>query len=241
MCRVLELARARAEPALEAYRVYAEGRYGISRSMERLSSTLAPRPSVDPCLALEGIQAGVNRGVCILGPSTPPSLDGCPALAGPEPAVYHALARGRRLLYLTTDLDMSFRLLGMAEYGSRYKLVHVHGDNHYRLSLAQGWSGVLYTSQVDNPYTLPLGGFTDGDRAVVIALILGAPWVRVLGFHGGVKAWYKDYGLQKEGKVEVALRIIEHVAAGLGYRVEWRRWGLELISPRLHDGMGTQH
>ena len=239
MCRVLELARARAAPALEAYRVYAEGRYGISSSMERLSSTLAPRPSVDPCLALEGIRAGVNRGVCILGPSTSSSLEGCPALAGPEPAVHHALAQGRRLLYLTTDLDMGLRLLGMAEYGSRYKLVHVHGDNHYRLSLARGWSGVLYTSQVDNPYTLPVGGFTDGDRAVVVALILGAPWVRVLGFREGEEAWYKDYRLQKEGKVEVAFRIIEHVAARLGYRVERGRWGLELISPRPHVGMGT--
>lgn len=215
-CRALDEAARRARYALEAYRLYAEARYGIDPGFERLSAQMAGEGD-DPCLAVWRLSRAVNRGVCILGPGPLGDVRGCPALAGPEPAIHHALETGRRLAYLTTDLDSSLRLLGMAEYAAVYKLVHVHSDNHYRLHLARGWSGVVYTGQVEAPGVFPLGGFTDGDRAVVAAMVLAAPWIKVLGYTRRQTGWYKDWGWGKPGKLEVAARIIAHVSGKLGY------------------------
>ncbi len=220
-CRSLDLIASRVESSLEAYSMYVEGVYGFSASMERLSSTLVHMDWDRACRILQELWTRLECGsVCILGPNARIERGFDCLLAGPEPAVMHSLRLGRRLLYITTDLDVSPRLLGMADYAAVYKLVHVHGDNHYRLPLAGGWEGVVYTSQVEAPGVLPLGGFTDGDRAVVTAMVMGARVVRVYGFNPPVYTGYKDYGYHKPYKLDVALRIIRHVAGRLDYTME---------------------
>lgn len=220
-CRASEMLASRARSSLEAYSMYVERVYGFSASAERLSSTLVHMDWSGACRILQDLWMRLEcSSVCVLGPNT--SIEGgldC-LLAGPEPAILHGLRLGRRLLYVTTDLDSSLRLLGMADYVAVYKLVHVHGDNHYRLPAARGWRGVVYTSQVEAPGVLPLGGFTDGDRAVITAMVMGARVVRVYGFNPPVYTGYKDYGYHKPYKLDVAMKIIRHVAGRLGYTME---------------------
>jgi hypothetical protein len=63
-------------------------------------------------------------------------------------------------------------------------VVHAHGDNRARLPLVRRRLGrVLGTCQSRPPRNLVnLGGFTDGDRAVILALAAGAEQVVLEGF-----------------------------------------------------------
>ncbi len=91
---------------------------------------------------------------------------------------------------VVTDLDGRVEFLLMAVRAGAVPVVHAHGDNVDRLArwvpvLAD--EGVLGTCQVDPPCPelVNPGGFTDGDRAVVLAARRGARRVLTVGMDFG--------------------------------------------------------
>ncbi len=75
---------------------------------------------------------------------------------------------------VVTDLD------GIDAFPDSLYVVHAHGDNVHLLHKVSKMRRVIGTCQVDPFGRLKvLGGFTDGDRAIVIARALGAERVRL--------------------------------------------------------------
>ncbi len=76
---------------------------------------------------------------------------------------------------VVTDLDGIMKPNG----GSIY-VVHAHGDNMDKLERVSEFKKVIGTCQVANTGRAKLyGGFTDGDRAVLLSLIAGASFVKL--------------------------------------------------------------
>ncbi|MEB3787932.1 MAG: hypothetical protein GSR78_04160 [Desulfurococcales archaeon] len=219
-CRGFRRYLERARVGLMAYERIAKPLIGAPGWRERDPPGSAYIDCDTVCRIVEMLRDAVAGGVCIVGPGVNRGVPGwCPEVAGPSPAV---ASTGGRLLYVTSDLDSRPLLEQLSALAARVFLVHVHSDNHARLSMvrglpAGGW--IVYTGQECSPWLMPMGGFTDGDRAIVLAMSLGAPWVRVMGFTGAPVAWHKEYPLFKGWKLSVAGRIVYEVARGLRYRV----------------------
>lgn len=97
-----------------------------------------------------------------------------------------ALAAGRTPTAIVTDLDGRVEDQVEAAHRGALVFVHAHGDNR---AAVDRWlpefppRRVLGTCQVEPvPPLVNPGGFTDGDRAVFLALALGAAEVRLYGF-----------------------------------------------------------
>jgi len=113
---------------------------------------------------------------------------------------------------VVTDFDgVSLALL------KRYKPItfaHIHGDNlkRYLMSVPNVIRFVVPTTQTF-PYNpmYNFGGFTDGDRAIAMALALGARKVRVYGFNREEIGKFsgKTNPDVKRVKIEIAYRIID--------------------------------
>jgi uncharacterized Rossmann fold enzyme len=151
-----------------------------------------------------------------------------------RPACDGAVARLRELgvvPHLTvTDLDGEPDALRWAAEAGSMMVVHAHGDNRDALPLVSRFGPqVLGTHQVEpTPDLAPLvnvGGFTDGDRAVVLCEHLGALRVRLVGFD--LEAPPSVYSHRwdpatKTRKLAWAQRIIEDVhARGRTYVERW--------------------
>ncbi len=219
----------RASVGLEAYRGLARPLIGAPGWRERDPPGVYTECDVI-CEALASIGEDLEDGVCIAGPGVDGYdgiLEECPVLAGPSAAVLTGAMAGHGLLYVTSDLDSRPLLEHLSASTARFLLVHVHSDNHYRLNLLGG-RRLIYTGQECAPRLLPAGGFTDGDRAIVLAMALGAPWVRVLGFTGRPETWHKEYPFYKGWKLVVARGVVEYVARGLGYFVRSLSGGMVL-------------
>jgi 2-amino-4-hydroxy-6-hydroxymethyldihydropteridine diphosphokinase len=97
-----------------------------------------------------------------------------------------ALLAGRTPTAIVTDLDGRVEDQVKAAHRGALVFVHAHGDNRPAI---ERWLAefpprqVAGTCQVEPvPPLLNPGGFTDGDRAVFLALALGAGEVRLYGF-----------------------------------------------------------
>jgi len=162
----------------------------------------------------------VGARVCVAGPAARLDLD-CDVYAAPEGGLGRALEAGVRLLYVAGDMDASLRLLAMAPYAAEAYLAHLHGDNWARTP-PRG-APLLYTSQApaSNPCILGPAGFTDGDRAAVVAMLLGAEEVVLDGYWGEADSGHKDWrGAGKPWKLAAAREALRAAAAALGYREE---------------------
>ena len=85
--------------------------------------------------------------------------------------------------FVITDLDGYISdLIWASEHGSKV-IVHSHGDN---LAAQYQYSSYIQPTCVTTTYpstdTYCWGGFTDGDRALMMALSLGCNSVKLLGF-----------------------------------------------------------
>jgi len=77
---------------------------------------------------------------------------------------------------IVTDLD------GITQFPDSLYVVHAHGDNYHLLHKVSELKRVVGTTQVPPFGRLKLfGGFTDGDRAVVLARAFGARRIRLYG------------------------------------------------------------
>ncbi len=84
---------------------------------------------------------------------------------------------------VVTDLDGPWDALLEAQRRGAVLVVHVHGDNVDEVLEFTARSGkVVFSSQEPlGARCLPLSGFTDGERALEVALRFGARSVRVVG------------------------------------------------------------
>lgn len=83
---------------------------------------------------------------------------------------------------IVTDLDGPANLILR---GNTLKVVHAHGDNIERIvNLVPRMEGsILGTTQsIPVGSVRNIGGFTDGDRSVIMAVLMGAERVKIYGF-----------------------------------------------------------
>ena len=88
---------------------------------------------------------------------------------------------------VATDLDGNIDDILLANLRGANIVIHAHGDNMERIaSLRSFFNNVLGTTQaqpVGNLYNF--GGFTDGDRAIFLAVALGASQITLAGMDFG--------------------------------------------------------
>jgi len=104
-------------------------------------------------------------------------------LLAADGALRACLERGTIPEFIVTDLDGYISdLIWASEHGSKV-IVHSHGDN---LAALYRYSShirpICVTSTHPSTGTSCWGGFTDGDRALMMALSLGCKSVQLIGF-----------------------------------------------------------
>ncbi|WP_407392383.1 6-hydroxymethylpterin diphosphokinase MptE-like protein [Methanobrevibacter sp.] len=88
---------------------------------------------------------------------------------------------------VATDLDGNLDDIMLADIRGANVVIHAHGDNIDKIAtLPQFFTSVLGTTQaqpIGNLYNF--GGFTDGDRAIFLAVALGASEITLAGMDFG--------------------------------------------------------
>lgn len=245
-CRVLRELLGRAGKILDLYTLLVEPAMGYLRHRESIASLQGPPLCYEECLALEDLLSNVKGSkVCIVGPLGGFNYEECDVIGAPEGGAGHLIALGVKPLYVTGDLDVELKTLDIILEATRIFLIHIHSDNIERV-LAYGvrrrTTRVVYTSQIPTTTcTLPLGGFTDGDRAVIIAMLAGAREIRILGYNFKEPSYsHKSVALRDESKIvklKLAAKMIEESARILGYTTAWRHNMLTLLKVEDHPSM----
>ena len=214
-----------------AYEEIVAATFGYPRHREVYSASLAAQLAGPGC-------EGLCRGLRILRDSlrasracvaTPAGACGGPhdVLLIADSAAQEgggADTRENRII-LVTDLDGGFEALARLSRHVLCVAVHAHGENMWLHPFLPALRArcIIVTSQVEAPTGLGvLGpfGYTDGDRAILLAMALGASRVETLwGGSLRAKAWGDSE--VKELKLSVARRLIEVFSDALGYRCEW--------------------
>ncbi|MCE4603533.1 MAG: hypothetical protein F7B20_01030 [Aeropyrum sp.] len=231
-CRILERLLERLDPIGQIYARLVEPAMGYPRDREVLSQLRASGLGLDCARACESLYWLENRvrgkRVCIIGPEMlkPGKPPYCDALAGPESAVLWARASGLVLDYVTGDGDLDPLMYSVALVFTRVFFKHLHGDNW--------WSSppgpqhhqdrtIIYTTQVWPHTNCILGplGFTDGDRAAILATAMKAKEVHLLGFSREPVATHKSaptgFSSTKRAKLELAFKMIREASRSMGY------------------------
>ena len=104
-------------------------------------------------------------------------------LLAADGALRACLERGTIPEFIVTDLDGYISdLIWASEHGSKV-IVHSHGDNLAALYKYSSYiRPICVTSTYPSTGTSCWGGFTDGDRALMMALSLGCKSVQLIGF-----------------------------------------------------------
>ena len=222
-CRVLGGLLGRLEPLASIYRLTVEPVMGYPGWRESLAQARASCDLNSVCLTLARLASRVEgAGVCIYGPEAR-GLLGCDVEAGPESALALALAEGTRLDYVTGDMDAGFKYMKSAWAATKVYIAHLHGDNMHSQPPIR--VEILYSTQVEpwTPCIIGPLGFTDGDRAVVLAMALGAREVRLVGFTHTPLSTHKDSTSAwkgKEVKLGLASKLLVEAARAMGYRLQ---------------------
>ena len=113
--------------------------------------------------------------------------------------------------FVVTDMDGYISDLKYAFDNGCRVIVHVHGDN---LSRFPDYSSVIEPICITSAHPAALtscwGGFTDGDRAVMMSLSLECKSIRLIGFDFDKIGLYSgNFSPKKLKKLEWARRIIE--------------------------------
>ncbi|MGC8572410.1 MAG: hypothetical protein ACP5L0_00155 [Caldisphaera sp.] len=167
-----------------------------------------------------------NNRVCIVGPGKiNNNLKDCEIIAGPEGGLINLYSLGKKMLFVTTDLDSSQKIIGNLNFLSDIKFVHIHGDNLTRVKITNAYfDNVIYTTQILTPYcAIPIGSFTDGDRAIALSMIFNASEIYVYGFNFKKAICpHKDYCFPdyKNIKIKLAEKILTFVSKKLNYSIK---------------------
>ena len=113
--------------------------------------------------------------------------------------------------FVVTDMDGYILDLKYAFDNGCRVIIHVHGDN---LSRFPDYSSVIEPICITSAYPAALtscwGGFTDGDRALMMCLSLECKSVRLIGFSfDKIGSYSGHFSPKKLKKLEWARRIIE--------------------------------
>ncbi len=87
---------------------------------------------------------------------------------------------------VVTDLDGPLDKIILASDLKKWIVVHAHGDNIEKLEkfVPKLKGSVLGTTQsIPIGKVRNIGGFTDGDRAVIMGICMGAKSIRIYGFN----------------------------------------------------------
>ncbi len=222
------------------------GLLGIDRYRDYLASdTLYTyiKNIVQPIAFLERIICGSNVYVFGAGPSLPDHvrrvsklLDRLPY----RPVIVAADGAARALMennivpdIVVSDFDGGSNVLLEAGINGSILVLHAHGDNidliHKTMPrLLKITKMIIGTTQVYPAYGLHnFGGFTDGDRAVYLAVWFNAYSITLFGMDFGEivgrysKPWMKNDLLadrRKRIKLMIAKRLIEEIACRSGTR-----------------------
>ncbi|MES2155612.1 MAG: 6-hydroxymethylpterin diphosphokinase MptE-like protein [bacterium] len=183
-----------------------------------------------------GVEVRNRRNVAVIGagPSlartTPSILEGKVVVAADGAVTWLREVRVTPHV-VVTDLDGNPDDLVWAAQQGAHMVVHAHGDNRDAIrGLASRLLPQLYGTYQGPPMQLEpmrnVGGFTDGDRAVVLCEDLGARQATLVGFDFGAEPSaysYKWDPKTKPAKLAWAERIVGQVAARGKMRVELYR------------------
>ncbi len=129
-----------------------------------------------------------------------------------------------------SDLDGPMIMYNMIVQHSKWIIVHPHGDNVYRLaalSYLLEYDKTLYTTQTEDYRCIRnIGGFTDGDRAILLAVLLGFNRIKICGFSDKPVALHKEaLGIvdlySKRVKLELAKQVIGKIKEVYGDRIKF--------------------
>jgi uncharacterized Rossmann fold enzyme len=203
-------------------------------SADDLEARAAGRLAVPPLDPLRRLLSGRTVVVCGLAPGAgAPPLWRLPAEAPPplliaaDGATERCLASALVPSIVVTDLDGPVAAEVNANRRGSWVVLHAHGDNRPAIEeWADQFPGRLVGSWAGppRPRLLNVGGFTDGDRAVLLAEHLGATRILLWGFDF-VRVDEPDPRQRdrKLAKLEWARRIIAEAAGRSRARVEiWR-------------------
>jgi uncharacterized Rossmann fold enzyme len=222
----------RAFPARSAYLTIVEPLMKHPRELELLAAIEASnawRGSEEvTCTILEMLRDKLEGGeVCIRGPL--PVDFQCEGEVFLVEGSQHTNPGASRILALVGDGDSDPYQFHTFCGPSRACFLHVHGDNIVaasRILRRNPW--IIPTSQV---YCLPpvlgVGGYTDGDRALIIAMLFRPRRITGIGFDfqvvfQGHKRWKAvARGNMKTVKLILGEKVLFHVANLLGYTVEY--------------------
>ena len=112
--------------------------------------------------------------------------------------------------WIITDLDGYIPdILWASENGSK-TILHAHGDNISRVNqYSDQINPTCITTTYPSPFSFCWGGFTDGDRSVMMCLSLGCKSIRLEGFNfDKVGSFSGDYSPHKLKKLKWAKKII---------------------------------
>ncbi len=173
-----------------------------------------------------------KKRICVLGPLSDYSKNYCKeydTIIVVDGALWFNL--DRPVIYVG-DLDSSCKdyLLNLCSNESRNLcLAHVHGDNVERILEFIGYTNshnVLYTSQIDCFWPIiGIGGYTDGDRAILLAMALGAKEIIIDGFDFSMPTCHHKQSSRiecskiKELKLELARRLVLSGSLVYGYDI----------------------
>ena len=133
-------------------------------------------------------------------------------------ALRACLERGIIPEFIVTDLDGYVSdVIWATEHGSKV-IVHCHGDNMAALyQYSSHIRPVCITSTYPSADTSCWGGFTDGDRALMMLLSLDCKSARVVGFDfSRIGDYSGDYSPRKLEKLEWAQKIVNECMARSG-------------------------
>ncbi len=217
-CRLYEETCNRLGPARRVYARVA-GLLGLPWHRESMALEAAWRhsdPGVVCGFLAEAWERVPGEKVCVLGPL----YDG---LLPPGCSVYYAVEAPGTLGSDAVFTDRDSRPPPLEEWAAyRYWLVHIHGDNYW-IVRPPADGKVIYTSQAYCKWpVIGIGGFTDGDRPVALALALEAGEVVLAGYDtGGPRCPHKGpWACEgKEDKLRATWLVLGSLASAYSYEL----------------------
>ena len=182
--------------------------FGFSRSREEVSSRLISR-LYKPKGNLSNFI--LNNKVTIVGAGISEKEiipDGIKIAA--DGAVSACLERNIIPDIIVTDLDGNLPEMVWANKKGSKIIVHAHGDNLSRLfEFSNEIQAISLTTTYPHSGTNCWGGFTDGDRSLMMSLGLGAKSANLIGFNfDKIGPYSGDFSFRKIQKLSLALRIV---------------------------------
>ena len=182
--------------------------FGFLKSREEVSSRLITR-LYKPKGDLGDLVT--NRNVTIIGAgiTDDDSIVGDVLIAA-DGAVSACLKRNFLPDIVVTDLDGNLPDIALANKNGSKVVVHAHGDNLSRLfEFSDKIQSTCLTTTYPTSNTDCWGGFTDGDRALMMSLSLGANLVTLVGFNFQKVGKYSgNFSINKIKKLSWANKIV---------------------------------